>query len=67
MKVYNGLALRTRRFGQPFGPLPRFAAAEDVDVNVTEKTALKGMMLWVLGGVLTHIAIRWVDSTFYRR
>jgi hypothetical protein len=62
-----------RRVGQPFGPLgalarPSFAQAEeDLSVQVKPSTAAAGLGLWVLGGVLTHLAIRAVDSWLDRR
>lgn len=57
------------RLGQPFGPMPGYSLAYgDIteDVKVTEKTALAGLGLWILGGVLTHVAVRLVDSWFFK-
>lgn len=57
---------RTSRFaGLRFGDDPA-AQQEDVSLRVSDSTALRGVGLWVLGSVLAHIAIRWVDSTFYK-
>lgn len=58
------MIVRRVRFGD--GPSVPAAPTGDVDVTVSEQTAVKGLMFWVLGGVLTHIAIRWVDSAFYK-
>lgn len=49
----------------------RFAAAVDperpVDVTVTESTAVKGMLAFVAGSVLAHVAVRLVDAWFFDR
>lgn len=42
-------------------------AAPDVDVRLTQATAMKGLALWVTAGVLTHLAIRTIDSWFDRK
>jgi hypothetical protein len=48
-----------RRFAQPFGPLPGYALSgfaqesepdDNVQVKVSESTAVKGLLFWVLGG-----------------
>lgn len=53
-----------RRPYKSFGPLGRgFGQVEpDLDVKVKPSTAVAGLGLWVLGGVLTHLAIRFIDG-----
>lgn len=58
-----------RPYSQPFGPLPPGVLAYGdaaTDVSVTEKTAVAGLGLWILGGVLTHVAIRVVDRWLFK-
>jgi hypothetical protein len=63
--------VRRVSYRQPFGPLPLpygYAGygEEDITLPVNEKTAAAGLGLWILGGVLTHVAIRLVDSWFFK-
>lgn len=49
-----------------FGDAPVDAPAPDsnIDVSVRPSTAASAVGLWVLAGVLTHVAIRFVDRWF---
>lgn len=63
------MLVRQVRYGRPPRRFARFAQAVDperpVDVTVTEGTAVKGMLAFVAGSVLAHVAVRFVDAWFF--
>lgn len=50
---------------RPFRDVAVPPQEQDVDVAVRPSTAAAGLGLWILAGVLTHVAVRLVDRWFF--